>query len=137
MTKEEKKEYQRKYRENNKEKIKELNRKWRIKNKNYSKNYYEKNKETINKRNNKWKKDSGYRKMWEKKYRKKPEVHQKGQIRQKTKHLIKYRKIKKLPCFICDDVNSQVHHINYNNPYNIIWLCMKHHKRLHKKLKNC
>ena len=36
-------------------------------------------------------------------------------------------KIKKHPCFICGDKNSQMHHDNYNKPLEIIWFCRKHH----------
>lgn len=44
-------------------------------------------------------------------------------------------KIKKHPCEKCGDVNSQIHHPNYTKPLMIIWLCVKCHRELHKKLK--
>ena len=36
------------------------------------------------------------------------------------------------PCLICGDKNVQAHHEDYNKPLEIIWLCDKHHKELHK-----
>lgn len=44
-------------------------------------------------------------------------------------------KVKKEPCKVCGDVNSQAHHPDYNKPLDVIWLCHKHHVELHKKLK--
>lgn len=39
------------------------------------------------------------------------------------------------PCLICGDEKSQAHHEDYNKPLEVIWLCDKHHKELHKKRK--
>lgn len=36
------------------------------------------------------------------------------------------------PCIICGDIKSQAHHEDYNKPLEVIWLCDKHHKELHK-----
>lgn len=41
--------------------------------------------------------------------------------------------IRKLPCSVCGDINSEAHHEDYNYPLEIIWLCKKHHKKLHRK----
>lgn len=40
----------------------------------------------------------------------------------------------KYPCEICGLKNSQGHHGDYNKPLDVIWLCPKHHKGLHKVL---
>lgn len=38
-------------------------------------------------------------------------------------------------CSVCGSgVGMEAHHENYNKPYNVIWLCRKCHKKLHKKL---
>jgi hypothetical protein len=40
--------------------------------------------------------------------------------------------IKRESCYVCDDVNSQAHHFDYNKPLEVIWVCPKHHKSIHK-----
>lgn len=40
--------------------------------------------------------------------------------------------IKKQPCFICGTMkNVQAHHNDYSNPYDVVWVCPKHHRRIH------
>jgi hypothetical protein len=46
-----------------------------------------------------------------------------------------YKKISKLPCEVCGELKVEAHHEDYNKPLDIIWLCIKHHKDLHKKQK--
>jgi len=41
-------------------------------------------------------------------------------------------KIPKQPCEVCGDPNSQMHHDDYSKPYEVRWLCPKHHKRWHE-----
>jgi len=40
--------------------------------------------------------------------------------------------VKKKPCVICGDTNSQAHHQDYSKPYDVIWLCALHHKQIGK-----
>jgi hypothetical protein len=35
------------------------------------------------------------------------------------------------PCF-CGEIKSEAHHEDYSKPLDVIWLCIKHHKELHK-----
>jgi exonuclease III len=51
--------------------------------------------------------------------------------RAKLKYAVETGKIKKEPCSVCGDVNSQAHHKDYSKPFDVMWLCMKHHKELH------
>ena len=44
---------------------------------------------------------------------------------------LKKGKIKKLPCAVCGSHESQKHHPDYSKPLDIIWLCSRHHMRLH------
>lgn len=44
--------------------------------------------------------------------------------------------ITSMPCYICGNIKTEAHHINYNKPLNIIWLCTSHHKKLHEIIKN-
>lgn len=43
------------------------------------------------------------------------------------------------PCSVtgCKDKNGERHHPDYFYPDEIIWLCRKHHKRLHNPTKHC
>lgn len=43
-------------------------------------------------------------------------------------------KIKKQPCEICGCLDSQMHHQNYTKPFEVNWLCYKHHRDVHKGL---
>ena len=69
------------------------------------------------------------------KYREDP----KTQIRRRaafTVHsALKKGEIKKQPCEICGNEKVHAHHDNYNNPLDIRWLCLKHHKEWHKNNK--
>ena len=40
--------------------------------------------------------------------------------------------IKRKPCSICADENSEMHHPNYDDPFLIDWFCRRHHKRIHQ-----
>lgn len=33
------------------------------------------------------------------------------------------------PCEVCGDLNSESHHVNYAEPYNVRWLCNFHHRK--------
>lgn len=54
--------------------------------------------------------------------------------RTKLNHLRKRGKIKRKPCKVCGEINSQAHHRDYSNPYKVVWLCSLHHRRAHQKL---
>lgn len=41
----------------------------------------------------------------------------------------------KLPCSICGNIKSEAHHSDYLKPFEVIWLCRKHHTELHNNLK--
>ena len=45
---------------------------------------------------------------------------------------LKRGKILKLPCKICSSKKSEMHHIDYNKPLIIIWLCRRCHLLHHK-----
>ena len=36
------------------------------------------------------------------------------------------------PCFVCDADDAQMHHPDYGEPLNVVWLCRKHHLDVHK-----
>jgi len=37
----------------------------------------------------------------------------------------------KYPCEVCGEENSEAHHLDYNDPLNVLWLCKKHHREWH------
>lgn len=59
----------------------------------------------------------------------------KNSSRQLTKRLINNGIIKKEKCLNCDEIKTEVHHTNYSKPFEIIWLCAKHHRKEHQRLK--
>jgi hypothetical protein len=40
----------------------------------------------------------------------------------------------KEPCSVCGDKKSEAHHSDYDKPFNVSWLCFKHHRQLHKEI---
>ena len=46
---------------------------------------------------------------------------------------IRSGKIVRQPCSVCGEKNAQSHHINYERPFDIVWLCVKHHSEIHQK----
>jgi len=41
-------------------------------------------------------------------------------------------KIKKEPCKICSNLTTEGHHQDYSRPYEVQWLCRKHHYAIHR-----
>lgn len=44
------------------------------------------------------------------------------------------RSITQLPCLICGSLPTHKHHPEPNQPYYIVFLCPRHHKRIHNGL---
>ena|ERR1035441_6494427 len=63
-----------------------------------------------------------------------PEAKKKVICRSYANVYLRRRKIKKQPCVICGDENSQMHHKDYNKPLDITWLCRDDHLSLHKNI---
>lgn len=45
---------------------------------------------------------------------------------------VRYGKIKRESCEVCGEM-AQGHHEDYSKPYDVIWLCYKHHMERHRK----
>lgn len=41
-------------------------------------------------------------------------------------------RIVRQPCEVCGDPKSQAHHDDYSKPFDVRWLCQKHHVEHHK-----
>lgn len=54
-------------------------------------------------------------------------------IRSKAQSAIKRGTIKREPCVICGKMPSEAHHEDYSKPFKVVWLCKKHHAKIHKK----
>lgn len=37
--------------------------------------------------------------------------------------------VKKKPCEVCGDTNSEAHHPDYSKPLEVVWLCRPHHRK--------
>src|SRR4051794_16495518 len=80
-----------------------------------------------------------YHRLWRKQnpnYRKKsflknPEEYLKYKIRAAAQRAIKAGKIPKLPCQICGKKDVFGHHLDYDKPLEIVWLCQRHHTAIH------
>ena len=44
---------------------------------------------------------------------------------------LKTGKIKKKPCKYCGNPKSEAHHQDYSKTLEVLWLCRKHHRRMH------
>ncbi len=40
-------------------------------------------------------------------------------------------RIIKTNCFVCGEVDVQAHHADYDQPFDVIWLCDYHHREIH------
>ena len=49
---------------------------------------------------------------------------------------VRDEKLEKLPCFICGAKKVEGHHPDYDRPLDVVWLCPKHHRKLHLDLEN-
>jgi hypothetical protein len=112
---------------------KPLNNKQKQHLKERKKKYYLKNKEKLDKKNKIYRKTKkgkeAHAKSTKRAYYKFPE---KDKARNKLKYEIKHGRILKQPCIICGNIKSHGHHNDYKKPLNVIWLCDKHHKEIHK-----
>lgn len=41
--------------------------------------------------------------------------------------------IKRSPCSVCGNIKSEAHHPDYLKPLEVMWLCKKHHSKIHTK----
>lgn len=60
----------------------------------------------------------------------------KYKARTKVQNAVRDGIIKKLPCVKCGNSKSEGHHKDYRKYLDVVWLCRKHHRELHKAIKN-
>ena len=93
--------------------------------------WVENNKERHLERRRRWRKKKGpaYMRAIE---NKRPLVKRKAS--DALNNAIKSGKLKKQPCMICGEIKVEAHHYDYTKPLEVEWLCMLHHRQLHKEL---
>jgi ribosomal protein S27AE len=77
----------------------------------------------------------GQKESEEETIRKQRVYRQKDACRYVTARAILEKKIFKKPCEICGDTVVHAHHNDYTDPFNITWLCPKHHYALHTEVR--
>lgn len=66
-----------------------------------------------------------------KKYLSTPDRQRKKKIKDMVHNRVVSGAIIKMPCMACGDLSVEAHHPDYNKPFEIVWLCDKHHKEKH------
>ena len=61
-----------------------------------------------------------------------PEQHFKMIVRSKLRRAVATGRMTRLPCIICGAAKSEGHHHDYSKPYDVQWLCRRHHVEIHK-----
>jgi len=62
--------------------------------------------------------------------------HPRTLIYAEVKRMVASGEIIKKPCAVCGKEKAQGHHEDYNKPYDLIWLCVRHHQDRHIHLRN-
>ena len=134
-------EKQKTYRENNKFQIAESKKEYRKNNINkiveHKKEYYEINKEYILGHNKKYRQTENSKENRRKASKLQrlmfPKEHS---ARTKLNTAIRDGKIERGVCSVCGtNKNVEGHHLDYNKPLDVVWLCMEHHKAVHREIK--
>ena len=66
-------------------------------------------------------------------YSKRPLVKLKAWARRYTSNAVVAGEITREPCTICGEEQTEAHHLDYERPYIIMWLCRGCHKKVHKE----
>lgn len=49
----------------------------------------------------------------------------------KVNNSLRDGKLQRLPCICCGNTKVVAHHVSYDLPLDVVWLCQKHHKETH------
>ena len=52
-----------------------------------------------------------------------------------TNNAIRDGRLAKMPCFMCGCEQVEAHHADYSAPLDVVWLCVTHHKEVHKDMR--
>lgn len=76
---------------------------------------------------------NAYQREWRKQNPLTEEQKFKAIVRSKTKMRIRRGLLIPYPCEVCSENKVEAHHPDYNKPYDVRWLCFKHHREFHKQ----
>lgn len=65
-----------------------------------------------------------------------PEKKAKLLARSKIRNAVRAGKFDRLPCAVCGELKAEAHHEDYSKPFDVLWLCRKHHSQLHLERRN-
>jgi hypothetical protein len=54
--------------------------------------------------------------------------------RARSRAMVRAGKIKRERCHVCSSVWVQMHHLSYNDNFEIVWLCTYHHDAIHRAI---
>ncbi len=63
---------------------------------------------------------------------KRPKIKKHTNAKVKLQIAIQKGQIIQCKCGICNSINAEGHHPDYNKPLEVIWLCGKHHREWHR-----
>ena len=75
------------------------------------------------------------RAAWRKKTKRasdKKDAPEKNRARSAVGRAVARGELLKQPCEECGETNVQAHHTDYSKKLEVVWLCVKHHKEVHK-----
>jgi hypothetical protein len=72
-----------------------------------------------------------YNREWRKEHPSTGEKKIRDNVRFKTYYAIRSGKLIRKPCEVCAELKVEAHHDDYTKPYDVRWLCGKHHKEHH------
>jgi len=61
--------------------------------------------------------------------------HKKIKARRLVQQMVIRGVLSKDTCYICGKAETEAHHIFYDYPKNVLWLCSQHHRLFHKTWK--
>lgn len=97
--------------------------------------YYAENREDLRAKKKAWKTELGAefkRRQLEYSKRSMARYPKRERARQLTANAIACGKLKRKPCVVCNSSPSDVHHLDYGNWAEVMWLCRKHHLAWHR-----
>lgn len=48
-----------------------------------------------------------------------------------VRNVLRIGVLERQPCVVCGALKVDAHHEDYDKPYDVVWLCRKHHRALH------
>jgi len=59
---------------------------------------------------------------------------QKNKARMIVSQAVRRGSLKQQPCEVCGEGKAHAHHPDYSKPFDVIWLCPKHHREEHQRI---